>query len=69
METIAGVSVDTDEGGSVILGGARFSPHDSLRLCEALVRASFRAAINQEAAATDPEKTIPTGAAKPERAA
>jgi hypothetical protein len=55
MEVIAGVRVDADEG-FVTLGGARFSPNEGLRLCEALARASFRAAINQEAADTNPPR-------------
>ena len=72
METIAGVRVDADEGGVVNLGGARLTPNQGLRLCEALARASFRAAINQEAVATDPllaEKTAHDSTVKPERAA
>jgi hypothetical protein len=54
MELIAGIKVGT-ETGHVNCGGARLTPNAGLRLAEALVRASFRAAISQEVDATAPQ--------------
>ncbi len=65
METVAGVRVDVDEGGTVTLGGARFTVNEGLRLSEALVRASFRAAVSQEVAATHPPSTEKTDRPSP----